>query len=86
MIGVEDECVLPEDLFPHATMEDFSKELIHELEEVSHAIFDHVSYRHHDHENDKTDDGDDDDDDDDWKRTSRTKKSNSTMTTTTTYR
>ena len=51
VIGTEEGCVLPEDLFPDASLQDISEELTHEaqvitdvlsheLEEISHVIFD----------------------------------------------
>ena len=38
VIGNEDECLLPDDLFPHATLEDVAEELVHEWEFVAHEL------------------------------------------------
>ena len=37
--GVEDQCQLPDDLFPHASLEDVAHELEHEMQEIAHYLF-----------------------------------------------
>ena len=52
VIGLDGNCVLPDDLFPHATLEDVKQELSHELEEITHLILhDYDETEENDHKN-----------------------------------